>query len=207
MDNEIPKNMISVQGNNHFGPHFQPKANVAINKTTPDKQAPSPNIPRRSNFNIKSQGKQRYQRYQCTICHYFHHETECPLQEPEWIPLWMRQNITKYNALHKDKPKKEIIEADPPPKRAISKFQQKANAGIDVEHNQDHKNESATEQEIDEVENSQEILNNNENMSDFTGMAGDNNADFAGIANDHYNTYQILQDNDTSSDSNGTTEF
>ena len=84
-------------------------ANAAVGLCQPDCKAPSPKM---------YQGRKSFGRFtrrpQCTICHEYHYETKCPHRGPEWKPKWLFHNITKYNAIHKDQPKKNLIEADPP---------------------------------------------------------------------------------------------
>ena len=43
-----------------------------------------------------------------------HHKYECPHCGDKWKPKWLIQNFTKYNSIHKDKPKPAVINDDPP---------------------------------------------------------------------------------------------
>ena len=80
-----------------------------MGKRKPHRRPPSPKV-----HHCNTHFNHFHRRTACTICNESHHETECPHRGAEWRPKWLVQNVTKYNAIHKDQPHKKIIEVDPP---------------------------------------------------------------------------------------------
>ena len=55
------------------------------------------------------------QAFHCKICFCLHPESRCESRGEDWIPKWIRQNATKYNAQYPhDTPDPTYVNADPP---------------------------------------------------------------------------------------------
>ena len=53
--------------------------------------------------------------YPCPVCYLRHDVGRCWVRGLDWMPLWLRRNVAKYNALHpNDVPDSKIINIDPP---------------------------------------------------------------------------------------------
>ena len=58
----------------------------------------------------------------CPVCYLRHDVNKCWVRGLKWMPLWLRRNVAKYNALHpNDEPDSTIINADPPLRKATVK--------------------------------------------------------------------------------------
>ena len=58
----------------------------------------------------------------CPVCYLRHDANRCWVRGLKWMPVWLRRNVAKYNALHpNDEPDKTVIDAPPPIRQATVK--------------------------------------------------------------------------------------
>ena len=143
-------------------------ANAAVGLCQPDRKAPSPKT-----YQGRKSFGQFTRRPQCTICHEYHHETKCPHRGPEWKPKWLIQNVTKYNAIHKDQPNKNLIEADPPLRYPNTKtFQSQAKGVKDDKGEVDDSNVDPERSSEEDNSNFYDTVQDEEDDNEHTIITG-----------------------------------
>ena len=98
----------------HASVHMKPQAHAAIVDSSEQEIYPS--------VEARQAGTLVPRHNRCPVCYMRHDPIRCWMRGEEFKPMWLRRNIVKYNALHKDdKPDPKLINAEPPLRQATVK--------------------------------------------------------------------------------------